>query len=63
MEDERLRKVGALQTFVSRPELGSVFGLAIIVITFMTLTTSVALSRLCGPIQLVFRRGLNWLLL
>ena len=39
MEDERLRKVGALQTFVSRPELGSVFGLAIIVITFMTLTS------------------------
>ena len=34
-----LRKVGALQTFVSRPELGSVFGLAIIVITFMTLTS------------------------
>ena len=39
MEDERLRKVSSLQSFVSRPELGSVFGLAIIVVTFMSLTT------------------------
>ena len=39
MEDERLRKVSSLQSFVSRPELGSVFGLAIIVATFMSLTT------------------------
>ena len=39
MEDERLRKVSSLQSFVSRPELGSVFGLAIVVVTFMSLTT------------------------
>ena len=37
--DERIRKVGFVQNFVSRPELGSVFGLAIIVVTFMTMTS------------------------
>ena len=37
--DERIRKVGFVQNFVSRPELGSVFGLAIIVMTFMTMTS------------------------
>ena len=37
--DERIRKVGFMQNFVSRPELGSVFGLAIIVMTFMTMTS------------------------
>ena len=37
--DERIRQVGLVQSFVARPELGSVFGLAIIVITFMIMTS------------------------
>lgn len=36
--DERIRQVGAMQRLASRPELGSVFGLVIIVTTFMILT-------------------------
>ncbi len=37
--DERLRQVGFVHSLVSRPELGSVFGLMIIVLTFMSLTS------------------------
>ena len=36
--DERIREIGLIRRSISRPELGSVFGLIIIVITFMTLT-------------------------
>ena len=38
--DERIRSVGLVQNFVARPELGSVFGLLIIVATFMALTSA-----------------------
>ncbi|MCY4034791.1 MAG: ABC transporter permease [Hyphomicrobiales bacterium] len=37
--DERLRQVSLARDIVSRPELGSVFGLIIIVLTFMSLTS------------------------
>ena len=37
--DERIREIGLIRRSISRPELGSVFGLIIIVITFMTLTS------------------------
>lgn len=37
--DERIRQVGLIQNYIARPELGSVFGLGIIVITFMILTS------------------------
>ena len=37
--DERLRQVSLARNIVSRPELGSVFGLIIIVLTFMSLTS------------------------
>ena len=37
--DERIREVGFFKNAISRPELGSVFGLIIIIITFMILTS------------------------
>ena len=37
--DERIRDIGLIRRSISRPELGSVFGLIVIVITFMTLTS------------------------
>lgn len=37
--DERIRRVGFMQNYAARPELGSVFGLAIIVVTFLVLTS------------------------
>ena len=48
--DERIAKVGfAHLNAISRPELGSVFGLIIIIITFMILTSLRSeLSLLCG---------------
>ena len=37
--DERIREIGFFKNIFSRPELGSIFGLLIIVVTFMTLTS------------------------
>ena len=39
-KDERIRKVGFLQNYAARPELGSVFGLVIIIVTFLALTSA-----------------------
>ena len=37
--DERIREIGFFKNIFSRPELGSIFGLLIIVVTFMILTS------------------------